>query len=185
MFCILCCYIHVLEDHVNIYSSWTVRDIWCCRDHWLSCSVSFSPLPLAILSEFSQFLFTTKLPDLLDDLPLHLSFIKRAAAHAQINPLVSRVLCTVHVCMCCEEEMSSYSSQCHNPLWGWNLSAWFYHFRYIPISLVILTLPVGLALLSVVQRTISQEHPFTRLKALAKCMKWHYSIFVVTGGWKL
>lgn len=85
--------VHVLEDHVSIQLMDSDRHLMLQTLLWLSHSVSSSPLPLTILSEFSQFLFTTKLPDLLDDLPWHLSFIKHAAAHTQINPSVSRV-CT-------------------------------------------------------------------------------------------
>ena len=145
--------VHVLEDQCEH----TAHGQWQTFD---AHSVSSSPLPLTILSEFSQFLFTTKLPDLLDDLPCHLSFIKHAAAHTEINPSVSRV-CTQ--CVCWGE----------GGVWSWALTLimfvrvkplWFYHLKCIPISLVILTLSVGFSqLYKVHSNNHSQEHPFMML----------------------
>jgi len=63
--------------------------------HGIVAWFPYSPLPLSILSEFSQYLSTTKLPDLLDDLPPYLSFIKHAATHTQINPLVKDLMCII------------------------------------------------------------------------------------------
>ena len=48
-----------------------------------------SPLPLNLLSEMAQHLTKLNLPELISSLPLHLQFIKHAAAHPQINPVVS------------------------------------------------------------------------------------------------
>lgn len=54
-----------------------------------SCLLVFnSPLPLNLLSEITQHLTKLNLAELISALPLHLQFIKHAATHPQINPVV-------------------------------------------------------------------------------------------------
>ena len=56
--------------------------------------VFLSPLPLNLLSEMAQHLTKLNLAELISALPLHLMFIRHAATHPQINPVVSK-----HECM--------------------------------------------------------------------------------------
>ena len=48
-----------------------------------------SPLPLQLLADYLQYLSTSSLPSLLPHLPLYLLFVKQAAMHSSITPLVS------------------------------------------------------------------------------------------------
>ena len=70
-----------------------------------TCPPYSSPLPLMVLADYSQQLASSKLPDLLAHLPLHLLFLRQAAAHTQIQPLVSAG-CKTIVLACI---LSSYS----------------------------------------------------------------------------